>query len=314
MIPINTWVNKLIGVCARKDERNSFQERQTFLDDIELKNNALNIDTDSTLVYSGTTHTIRFTDTNDNTLGSLTAFKSSTDYIGMQLEVQGHTLGFKVTTSAFGGDMAITYVDHPIEEGPSNQIADIQYVLAKKSELEEIINWVASRVTNLENKIPELEAKIAQLVSITGILSRIDSEPTKGSTNLVTSGGVYSFVNRYTDSIDDLISTLIKKKIEEIKIDATTLGGSGFRFGFNIGNIRVQAFQVRKNTFTSYPFGSYSSTPIVVGFGYTSERGDTCTSSYMGRIYASREGCSVNHDDDERHMANTWSIIAIGSV
>jgi hypothetical protein len=174
----------------------------------------LDLDEVPTQSQSGATHEIAFTDSHSRPLGKLQAIRTNTDATGVQLEVNGNTLGLQVSDEG----IPTSFVNHPYPDGPANQIATMKYVADWGKYLE---NYLYEVKTLLEQTREDFQT-MADSVALLDLLKHIDDVPTEGSNNLVKSGGIYSWVlskiNQAKTDMQAAMANAISQAMQSISV------------------------------------------------------------------------------------------------
>lgn len=186
MIPLKSWIEKLILRCAKKDEVNQFTKEQR----IEKKVNVVNSDVATNSVptsnTTGVLGSVDFKDARDALIAALEAYRTPMEGKGIRLRINDNYLGFRVSDEG----IPTSYVNHPNPDGPANQIATMKYV----ADWARYLDAYLTEVKALLDKTREGIQAIADSVELLELLKHIDDVPTEGSNNLVRSGGIYSWV------------------------------------------------------------------------------------------------------------------------
>lgn len=214
MIAIKSWIERLITRCAKTNEKNTFTDTQTFSNQVILKNDSYNSREAPTSNNSGVTHRIVLFDTNERLLGSIDCYRTLSDSIGIRFTIKNKYLGFQLSDEG----IATSFVEHPYEHGPDNQIATIKYVDTKDNLL---LSEIGKLTTLIENNTSRLNETILRLDAITQLIYGIDNYPVNGSQNLVYSNGIYNFVKE--------IEAQLRKEIQE------AVGQGSSSVGWNLG-------------------------------------------------------------------------------
>lgn len=213
-VPIKLWVDKLLAKCARTDMTNTFLMPQTMSNSLTLQNNSLDLDEVPSQEHTGATHEVAFTDSHSRPLGKLQAIRTNTDATGVQLEVDGNTLGLQVSDEG----IPTSFVNHPYPDGPANQIATMKYVADWGKYLEDYLYEVK---TLLEQTREDIQT-IADSVALLDLLKHIDDVPTEGSNNLVKSGGIYSWVlskiNQAKTDMQAAMANAISQALQSVSV------------------------------------------------------------------------------------------------
>ena len=312
-VPIREWLDKLISTCARKDVDNQFTKNQTIEKNITIKNSEIDYTTPPTAVTTGTLGDIKFNDLRDGRIASIEAYRSLAEDLGIRLRVKDKYLGFRVSDE----NITTSYVDHPYEEGPNNQIATIKYVQDKIAAFDTLLNRFLDSFTKLDALANEIiNSGLIDLVN--KYLKTIETYPHQNSGNLVTSGGTW----QYGQDILGLAKAYADKQIGEIDVSGGTQSGSqSGGFYFIIGKICVQAFEGKVNTPKKFPFREYKSDPMGVCIPRGTKNWDNThpdaawnTSDYIGRLNLSKTHCEYAQDTDEGQFSDGMYYIIIGEI
>lgn len=186
MIPLKSWIEKLILRCAKKDEVNQFTKEQR----IEKKINVVNSDVATNSVptpnTTGVLGSVDFKDARDALIAALEAYRTPMEGKGIRLRINDNYLGFRVSDEG----IPTSYVNHPYPDGPANQIATMKYVADWGNAITHYLDTIHELLDQTRADIQT----IAESVPLIDKLRNIDNIPTQGSENLVKSGGVYSWV------------------------------------------------------------------------------------------------------------------------
>ena len=261
-VPIKLWVDKLLSKCARTDMTNTFLMPQTMSNSVTLQNNSLDLHEVPSQEHTGATHEVAFTDSHSRPLGKLQAIRTNTDATGVQLEVNGNTLGLQVSDEG----IPTSFVNHPYPDGPANQIATMKYV----SDWGNAINHYLDIIHELLDQTRADIQTIRESVALLDMLRHIDDIPTEGSNNLVRSGGIYSFVvGRLAAGLNDLSTNLRAELLDAIRNNSSGLIDSHIGGDINYLKVRfgneewlLQWFERGGSGGGYWPAGSYSRTPL----------------------------------------------------
>jgi len=262
-VPIKLWVDKLLSKCARTDMTNTFLMPQTMSNSVTLQNNSLDLHEVPSQEHTGATHEIVFTDSHSRPLGKLQAIRTNTDATGVQLEVNGNTLGLQVSDEG----IPTSFVNHPYPDGPANQIATMKYVADWGKYLEEYLYQVKTLLDRTRADIQTIQESVALLDK----LRNIDDIPTEGSNNLVKSGGIYSFViSRLGTGLNELRAGLNDLRAELLNAlrnsSAGLIDSSSNYLKVRFGNEEwlLQWFVLGNSGSGNWPAGSYTRTPLAI--------------------------------------------------
>lgn len=201
MIPLKSWIEKLILRCAKKDEVNKFTKEQQ----VEKKVNIVNSDVATNSVptpnTTGVLGSVDFKDARDALIAALEAYRTPMEGKGIRLRIDDNYLGFRVSDEG----IPTSYVNHPNPNGPANQIATMQYVADWGNALNNTLNDLNLLLHSIQASIGTLQDDI----SLLDLLKSFDNEPTNGSTKLVKSGGIYSWViSQINNAKEELIQRI----------------------------------------------------------------------------------------------------------
>lgn len=213
-VPIKLWVDKLLAKCARTDMTNTFLMPQTMSNSVTLQNNSLDLHEVPSQEHTGATHEVAFTDSHSRPLGKVQAIRTNTDATGVQLEVDGNTLGLQVSDEG----IPTSFVNHPYPDGPANQIATMKYVADWGKYLEDYLYEVKTLLDQTRADIQTIRDSVALLDK----LRNIDDVPTEGSDNLVRSGGIYSWVlskiNQAKTEMQEAMTNAISEAMQSVSV------------------------------------------------------------------------------------------------
>lgn len=259
MIPLKSWIEKLILRCAKKDEINQFTKEQR----IEKKLNIVNSDVATNSVptpnATGVLGSVDFKDSRDALIAALEAYRTPMEGKGIRLRINDNYLGFRVSDEG----IPTSFVNHPYPDGPANQIATMKYV----ADWARYLDTYLTEVKALLDKTREGIQAIADSVELIELLKHIDDIPTEGSNNLVRSGGIYSFV---ISRLGDLRSELNDFRTELLNAlrnsSAGLIDSSSNYLKVRFGNEEwlLQWFVLGNSGSGNWPAGSYTRTPLAI--------------------------------------------------
>ena len=262
MVPLKSWIEKLILRCAKKDEINQFTKEQQ----IEKKVNIVNSDVATNSVptpnTTGVLGSVEFKDSRDALIAALEAYRTPMEGKGIRLRINDNYLGFRVSDEG----IPTSYVNHPYPDGPANQIATMKYV----SDWGNAINHYLDIIHELLDQTRADIQTIRESVALLDMLRHIDDIPTEGSNNLVRSGGIYSFVvGRLAAGLNDLSTNLRAELLDAIRNNSSGLIDSHIGGDINYLKVRfgneewlLQWFERGGSGGGYWPAGSYSRTPL----------------------------------------------------
>ena len=262
MVPLKSWIEKLILRCAKKDEVNKFTKEQQ----VEKKVNVVNSDVATNSVptpnTTGVLGSIDFKDSRDALIAALEAYRTPAEGKGIRLRINDNYLGFRVSDEG----IPTSYVNHPYPDGPANQIATMKYV----SDWGNAINHYLDIIHELLDQTRADIQTIRESVALLDMLRHIDDIPTEGSNNLVRSGGIYSFVvGRLAAGLNDLSTNLRAELLDAIRNNSSGLIDSHIGGDINYLKVRfgneewlLQWFERGGSGGGYWPAGSYSRTPL----------------------------------------------------
>ena len=136
MVPLKSWIEKLILRCAKKDEINKFIKEQQ----IEKKLNVVNSDVATNSVptpnTTGVLGSVDFKDSRDALIAALEAYRTPMEGKGIRLRINDNYLGFRISDEG----IPTSFVNHPNPDGPANQIATMKYVADWGNALQAALN------------------------------------------------------------------------------------------------------------------------------------------------------------------------------
>ena len=260
MIPLKSWIEKLILRCAKKDEVNKFIKEQQ----VEKKVNIVNSDVATNSVptpnTTGVLGSVDFKDARDALIAALEAYRTPMEGKGIRLRINDNYLGFRVSDEG----IPTSYVNHPYPDGPANQIATMKYVADWGNAITHYLDTIHELLDQTRADIQTIRESVALL----DLLRNIDDVPTEGSNNLVRSGGIYSFVvGRLLAGLNDLRAELL----DAIRNSSSGLIGSysGGEYSYlkvKFGNEEwlLQWFERGGSGGGYWPAGSYSRMPLAI--------------------------------------------------
>ena len=213
MIPLKSWIEKLILRCAKKDEINRFTKEQQ----IEKKVNIINSDVATNSVptpnTTGVLGSVDFKDSRDALIAALEAYRTPMEGKGIRLRINDNYLGFRVSDEG----IPTSYVNHPNPDGPANQIATMKYVADWGNALQLALNGLDNLSQNT-------------LDTLNNTLFNTLEYPVSDSNALVTSKGIYTYGQ-------NIISTLMHNV--NTAIDGITFANTTYSFALNGNNLII---------------------------------------------------------------------------
>ena len=213
MVPLKSWIEKLILRCAKKDEVNQFTKEQR----IEKKVNVVNSDVATNSVptpnTTGVLGSVDFKDSRDALIAALEAYRTPMEGKGIRLRINDNYLGFRVSDEG----IPTSYVNHPNPDGPANQIATMKYVADWCNALQSALNGLDNLSQNT-------------LDTLNNTLFNTLEYPVSDSNALVTSKGIYTYGQ-------NLISTLMHNV--NTAIDGITFANTTYSFALNGNNLII---------------------------------------------------------------------------
>ena len=210
MIPLKSWIEKLILRCAKKDEINKFTKEQQ----VEKKVNIVNSDVATNSVptpnTTGVLGSVDFKDARDALIAALEAYRTPMEGKGIRLRINDNYLGFRVSDEG----IPTSYVNHPYPDGPANQIATMKYV----ADWGNAINHYLDTIHELLDQTRADIQTIRESVALLDMLRHIDDVPTEGSNNLVRSGGIYSWVLSKINQAKTEMQEAISQALQSISV------------------------------------------------------------------------------------------------
>ena len=213
MIPLKSWIEKLILRCAKKDEVNKFIKEQQ----IEKKLNIVNSDVATNSVptpnTTGVLGSVNFKDSRDALIAALEAYRTPMEGKGIRLRINDNYLGFRVSDEG----IPTSFVNHPNPDGPANQIATMKYVADWGNALQAALNGL----DNLSQ---------STLDTLNNTLFNTLEYPVSDSNALVTSKGIYTYGQ-------NIISTLTHNVNNAIA--GITFANTTYSFALNGNNLVI---------------------------------------------------------------------------
>ena len=213
MVPLKSWIEKLIIRCAKKDEVNKFIKEQQ----VEKKLNIVNSDVATNSVptpnTTGVLGSVDFKDSRDALIAALEAYRTPMEGKGIRLRINDNYLGFRVSDEG----ISTSYVNHPNPDGPANQIATMKYVADWGNALQSALNGLDNLSQNT-------------LDTLNNTLFNTLEYPVSDSNALVTSKGIYTYGQ-------NIISTLMHNV--NTAIDGITFANTTYSFALNGNNLII---------------------------------------------------------------------------
>ena len=213
MIPLKSWIEKLILRCAKKDEINKFIKEQQ----IEKKLNVVNSDVATNSVptpnTTGVLGSVDFKDSRDALIAALEAYRTPMEGKGIRLRINDNYLGFRVSDEG----IPTSYVNHPNPDGPANQIATMKYVADWGNALQSALNGL----DNLSQ---------STLDTLNNTLFNTLEYPVSDSNALVTSKGIYTYGQNIISTLTHNVNTAI---------DGITFANTTYSFALNGNNLVI---------------------------------------------------------------------------
>lgn len=259
MVPLKSWIEKLILRCAKKDEVNKFTKEQQ----VEKKVNVVNSDVATNSVptpnTTGVLGSVDFKDARDALIAALEAYRTPMEGKGIRLRINDNYLGFRVSDEG----IPTSYVNHPNPDGPANQIATMKYV----ADWARYLDTYLTEVKALLDKTREGIQAIADSVELIELLKHIDDVPTEGSNNLVRSGGIYSFVVGRLGNLRTELNDFRAELLNALRNSSAGLIDSSSNYlKVRFGNEEwlLQWFVLGNSGSGNWPAGSYTRTPLAI--------------------------------------------------
>ena len=259
MIPLKSWIEKLILRCAKKDEINKFIKEQQIEKKLNIVNSTVATNSVPTPNTTGVLGSVDFKDSRDALIAALEAYRTPMEGKGIRLRINDNYLGFRVSDEG----IPTSYVNHPNPDGPANQIATMKYV----ADWARYLDTYLTEVKALLDKTREGIQAIADSVELIELLKHIDDVPTEGSNNLVRSGGIYSFVISRLGDLRTELNGLREEVLNALRNSSAGLIDSGANYlKVRFGNEEwlLQWFELGNSASGSWPAGSYSRMPLAI--------------------------------------------------
>ena len=205
MIPFNTWVKGLIASCAKTHETNNFTQPQNI-------KNGITIDSDS--LSDGYKGYVKFTNNGD--VAGVYGHVSATGTKSVIIKAGSKKLGMGISDEGY----PVSYCEHPIENGGDHQIATYGYVEDKVDDLDEDLDSITSRLTQLEDDVAGLITAYNSL----NIPEMSQTPKTTETDKTISSAGVAIAIAALQASLTDLIRQTCKEFIENSVISSVNFG------------------------------------------------------------------------------------------
>lgn len=210
MIPLKSWIEKLILRCAKKDEVNKFTKEQQVEKKVNVVNSDVATNSAPTPNTTGVLGSVDFKDARDALIAALEAYRTPMEGKGIRLRINDNYLGFRVSDEG----IPTSFVNHPYPDGPANQIATMKYV----SDWGNAINHYLDTIHELLDQTRADIQTIRESVALLDMLRHIDDVPTEGSNNLVRSGGIYSWVLSKINQAKTEMQEAISQAMQSISV------------------------------------------------------------------------------------------------
>ena len=213
MIPLKSWIEKLILRCAKKDEINKFIKEQQIEKKLNIVNSNVATNSVPTPNTTGVLGSVDFKDSRDALIAALEAYRTPMEGKGIRLRINDNYLGFRVSDEG----IPTSYVNHPNPDGPANQIATMKYVADWGNALQSALNGLDNLSQNT-------------LDTLNNTLFNTLEYPVSDSNALVTSKGIYTYGQ-------NIISTLMHNV--NTAIDGITFANTTYSFALNGNNLVI---------------------------------------------------------------------------
>ena len=210
MIPLKSWIEKLILRCAKKDEVNKFTKEQQVEKKVNVVNSDVATNSAPTPNTTGVLGSVDFKDARDALIAALEAYRTPMEGKGIRLRINDNYLGFRVSDEG----IPTSYVNHPYPDGPANQIATMKYVADWGNSITHYLDTIHELLDQTRADIQTIRESVALL----DLLRHIDDVPTEGSNNLVRSGGIYSWVLSKINQAKTEMQEAISQALQSISV------------------------------------------------------------------------------------------------
>ena len=210
MIPLKSWIEKLILRCAKKDEINKFTKEQQVEKKVNVVNSDVATNSAPTPNTTGVLGSIDFKDSRDALIAALEAYRTPMEGKGIRLRINDNYLGFRVSDEG----IPTSFVNHPYPDGPANQIATMKYVSDWGNAITHYLDTIHELLDQTRADIQTIRESVALL----DMLRHIDDVPTEGSNNLVRSGGIYSWVLSKINQAKTEMQEAISQAMQSISV------------------------------------------------------------------------------------------------
>ena len=210
MIPLKSWIEKLILRCAKKDEVNKFTKEQQVEKKVNVVNSDVATNSAPTPNTTGVLGSVDFKDARDALIAALEAYRTPMEGKGIRLRINDNYLGFRVSDEG----IPTSFVNHPYPDGPANQIATMKYVSDWGNAITHYLDTIHELLDQTRADIQTIRESVALL----DMLRHIDDVPTEGSNNLVRSGGIYSWVLSKINQAKTEMQEAISQAMQSISV------------------------------------------------------------------------------------------------
>lgn len=210
MIPLKSWIEKLILRCAKKDEVNKFTKEQQVEKKVNVVNSDVATNSAPTPNTTGVLGSVDFKDARDALIAALEAYRTPMEGKGIRLRINDNYLGFRVSDEG----IPTSFVNHPYPDGPANQIATMKYVSDWGNSITHYLDTIHELLDQTRADIQTIRESVALL----DMLRHIDDVPTEGSNNLVRSGGIYSWVLSKINQAKTEMQQAISQAMQSISV------------------------------------------------------------------------------------------------